>query len=416
MAKKSKLLAALDAHKGRDYQAEKRKAQVKAAEKRKRQKISQANEADEEPEEVGEDVAAHIDEDKENAAAQPQKDTFAHFSDDDNEDGDDEDADAGFTNGTIPQPSVPMDASASEAEADSDVPLSDLEGSDLEDTIPYQKMTINNGPALVASTTRIAVVKSPSTPFHHHNSLISSLPPTSTSIPDPNDDLTRELEFYRIARTSVLEARKLLKAAGIPFSRPADYFAEMVKTDEHMTKVKQKMYDSAAGKKAAEEARKLRDAKKFGKQVQIAKEQERAREKRNTLDRVKELKRSMSLCPFAAPFTFVKSARLTKYVCTERKGAISEKTHEGNLDDDLFQTVNVEAPAAKDRSGRERGPGFNAKRQKRDQKYGFGGKKRHSKSGDAASSGDMRGFSAARMKGKPVKAKRPGKSRRAATR
>jgi rRNA-processing protein EBP2 len=208
MAKKSKLLAALDAHKGRDYQAEKRKAQVKAAEKRKRQKISQANEADEEPEEVGEDVAAHIDEDKENAAAQPQKDTFAHFSDDDNEDGDDEDADAGFTNGTIPQPSVPMDASASEAEADSDVPLSDLEGSDLEDTIPYQKMTINNGPALVASTTRIAVVKSPSTPFHHHNSLIARI------LPHRPDNRARSPETAESGRYPLLKTGRLFRRNG----------------------------------------------------------------------------------------------------------------------------------------------------------------------------------------------------------
>ena len=43
MAKKSKLLAALDAHKGRDYATEKRKSQVKAAEKRKRQKVEKAD-------------------------------------------------------------------------------------------------------------------------------------------------------------------------------------------------------------------------------------------------------------------------------------------------------------------------------------------------------------------------------------
>lgn len=35
MVRKSKLLSALDAHKGRDYEVEKRKKQIKAAEKRK---------------------------------------------------------------------------------------------------------------------------------------------------------------------------------------------------------------------------------------------------------------------------------------------------------------------------------------------------------------------------------------------
>jgi len=59
----------------------------------------------------------------------------------------------------------------------------------------------------------------------------------------------------------------------------------------------------------------------------------------------------------------------------------------------------------------------NTKRQAKNARYGFGGKKRHSKSGDAISSSDMRGFSVAKMKGKTGGGKgakqRPGKSRRA---
>lgn len=82
--------------------------------------------------------------------------------------------------------------------------------------------------------------------------------------------------------------------------------------------------------------------------------------------------------------------------------------------------VNVDSAPAKSRSGRDRGSGGapNAKRQKKDSKFGYGGKKRFSKSGDAESSGDMRGFSASRMKGKGGGGakKRPGKSRRAAGR
>jgi len=61
----------------------------------------------------------------------------------------------------------------------------------------------------------------------------------------------------------------------------------------------------------------------------------------------------------------------------------------------------------------------NMKRQAKDKKYGFGGKKRFSKSGDAISSADMRGFSTARMKGN-VGGRggktRPGKSKRAKSR
>ena len=51
------------------------------------------------------------------------------------------------------------------------------------------------------------------------------------------------------------------------------------------------------------------------------------------------------------------------------------------------------------------------KRQERDDKHGFGGKKRFSKSTDAASTADLRGFSSKKMKGKRGP-KRLGKSRR----
>jgi rRNA-processing protein EBP2 len=183
------------------------------------------------------------------------------------------------------------DPSASEAESDSDVPLSDLSEDERADTISHQRMTINNGPALKTSTARIRLIK-PHLRFSAHNSLISSLPPSSTAIPDPNDDLTRELEFYRIARAAATKAMALLKKEGVPFTRPSDYFAEMAKSDEQMEKVKRKMRDEAASKKAAAEARALRDAKRFGKAVQVAKVQERAREKREVLEKISTLKRS----------------------------------------------------------------------------------------------------------------------------
>jgi rRNA-processing protein EBP2 len=298
MAKKSKLLLALDAHKGRDYQAEKRKAQVKAAEKRKRQKLAKQDDDDDD-----EDVELiNGDADKENIGSFA-KDDFADF------DGHESTVKEvksilKTTNATDPaEAEVAEDDDEDEDEEDEeedeeDVPLSDLDASDREDTIPYQRLTINNGPALTASRDRIALIpksKAKKTPFHHHNSLISTLPPSSSTIPDPNDDLTRESEFYKIARTATIHARTLLRDESIPFTRPSDFFAEMVKTDEHMGRIKQKMHDEAASKKGREEARRLREAKKFGKQVQVAKEQERQKEKRDTLERIKELKRSTSL-------------------------------------------------------------------------------------------------------------------------
>jgi rRNA-processing protein EBP2 len=46
-----------------------------------------------------------------------------------------------------------------------------------------------------------------------------------------HDDLKREVAFYDIALTAVLDAKKKCLEAGIPFTRPDDFFAEMVKSD-----------------------------------------------------------------------------------------------------------------------------------------------------------------------------------------
>lgn len=95
---------------------------------------------------------------------------------------------------------------------------------------------------------------------------------------------------------------------------------------------------------------------------------------------------------------------------TERKTDSSGPTDDSN---DLFDVAieNATKPAAGKRGGRdENGPSL--KRKKKNEKFGFGGKKRHMKSGDAMSSGDLSNFSAKKMKAGGA-SKRPGKSRRA---
>lgn len=192
-------------------------------------------------------------------------------------------------------------------EDDEDIPMSDLEDledEEKEDMIPHQRLTINNTVALTAALKRISLPIS-SLPFSEHQSITSSTP---TEIPDVSDDLNRELAFYAQSLAAVKEARALLKAEGVPFTRPTDYFAEMVKADEHMEKIKKKLIDEAAGKKAAAEARKQRDLKKFGKQVQVAKLQERDKERKQTLEKIKVLKRSMVPSPY--PFQHRLSSRM----------------------------------------------------------------------------------------------------------
>ena len=85
-------------------------------------------------------------------------------------------------------------------------------------------------------------------------------------------------------------------------------------------------------------------------------------------------------------------------------------------EEDLFD-VALEDAAKEDRSSKSARDGAGRgrtqnKRQKKDEKFGFGGKKRYSKSSDAASTGDLRGFSAKKMKGQRMGTQRLGKSRR----
>ena len=181
---------------------------------------------------------------------------------------------------------------AEEAEDRDDIPLSDVESLASEekaDILPHQRLTINNTTALTKALKSIALPSD--LPFSVYQSITTSEP---IAISNVDDDLTRELAFYKQSLDAANQARIRLKKEGFPFSRPTDYFAEMVKTDEHMGRIKSKIMDEAASKKAAADARKQRDLKKFGKQVQMAKLQEKNKAKRDTLDKINLLKRSLA--------------------------------------------------------------------------------------------------------------------------
>lgn len=193
--------------------------------------------------------------------------------------------------------------SEEEEEEDSDIALSDLEDlpeEEREDLFVKTKLSINNQPALLAAVKRISIPKDKTTSFVTHQTVVSS-EPTEPKIEDISDDLQRELQLYAQSLEAAKQARALLRAEGLPFSRPKDYFAEMVKDDGHMEKVKAKLVEAATAKKASAEARKQRDLKKFGKQVQVQKLQERHKEKRETLEKIKALKKSMLSPPPPIP-------------------------------------------------------------------------------------------------------------------
>ncbi|KAH9949794.1 eukaryotic rRNA processing [Amylocystis lapponica] len=245
--------------------------------------------------------------------------------------------------------------------------LSDADSVD-EDAVPQQKIEIDNKIALERIRETIK--------------LDSSLPWTETltvSYPetidvDVDDDLNRELAFYKHALHAANAARALAAKHKLPFTRPADYFAEMVKSDSHMERIRQRLLDESATIKRSEEKRKEREGKKFGKQVQMEKLQERERNKKDMEERLKGLKR-------------------------KRKDTLDNPQEDDGFDVAVEDAIS-DRPSKR---SKDAGPGGKrpVPRQVRDKKFGFGGARKRSKQNtrDSTDNFEPRGGSARGGKG-----------------
>ncbi|EKM79510.1 hypothetical protein AGABI1DRAFT_114057 [Agaricus bisporus var. burnettii JB137-S8] len=172
-----------------------------------------------------------------------------------------------------------------EDEQDDAIPLDEIESIIDEDAVPKQKLEIDNQVAL--ERIRQTIQLDPSLPWTE--TLVVTYPQKIEV--DVNDDLNRELAFYKQALHSAQSAHSLSIKHKFPFTRPSDYFAEMVKSDSHMERIRQRLLNETAGIKKSEEKRKEREGKKFGKQVQVEKLKERERDKKDMEERLKNLKR-----------------------------------------------------------------------------------------------------------------------------
>ncbi|XP_065070106.1 probable rRNA-processing protein EBP2 isoform X1 [Rhopilema esculentum] len=191
-----------------------------------------------------------------------------------------------------------------------------------------------------------------------------------------HDDFKREMHFYCQAQVAAKEAMEKLNNLGLPTERPDDYFAEMIKTDAHMHKIREKLANEKQNRENAEKAKKIRRMKQFGKKVQQEVLQKRQQERKQMLEAVDRIKKGKD----------------------KLKGDGS----------DLFDIKTDNTKVRPEKS---------LKRKRKDAKFGFGGKKKQAKMNSSKSSGDMSGFKPSvhskaprnKNKGKP---KRMGKSRR----
>lgn len=218
---------------------------------------------------------------------------------------------------------------------------------------------------------------------------------------------------YKQALHSAQEAHAMASKLKFPFTRPADYFAEMVKSDSHMERIRQRLLNESAEIKRSEEKRKERQNKKYGKQIQVEKQKERERAKKDMDERIKGLKRSTS--PFWGPSRAPNSHR-----DLERKGALDNVQADGEDFDVAVEDAISDRPQkrAKDSGDSNR---HKMSRKARDGKFGFGGAGRRSKQNTKSSTDDFepgrrsgpgQKFGKDGKGGKRGPQKRPGKSKR----
>lgn len=188
---------------------------------------------------------------------------------------------------------------------------------------------------------------------------------------------------YKQALHGANLARTLAHKNNLPFTRPSDYFAEMVKSDSHMERIRQRLLDESSSIKKSEDKRKEREGKKYGKQVQIEKLKERERSKKDMDERLKGLKRS------ELPICLLNATRCSCNI-SERKGALDNAQADDEGFDIAVEDAITERPAKRAKGpGGGRGRDSKLSRSARDGKFGFGGAGRRSKQNTRESTDDF---------------------------
>lgn len=183
--------------------------------------------------------------------------------------------------------------------------------------------------------------------------------PAPLGIDDHNDDLKREVAFYKQALGAVHGARSKCETAGIPHIRPADYFAEMMKDDGHMARVKAKLLFEQRKIQAFEERKKNAEARKFQKEVAAERQKARTADKKGQIEAVKAFRKRKDKGA-AAPMD--DKALDLMLSSSKAKGPRADYTRLGK--------------GAGAGAGAGAGEGFNKRRANKNSKYGSGQKER----------------------------------------
>ena len=87
-----------------------------------------------------------------------------------------------------------------------------------------------------------------------------------------------------------MKAMGILVQAKVPISRPDDFFAEMLKTDTHMKRVKGRLLQQQKKMQTFEENKNKQESKKFHKAIKQFTQQKRHKEKKENMAAITTLK------------------------------------------------------------------------------------------------------------------------------
>lgn len=109
-----------------------------------------------------------------------------------------------------------------------------------------------------------------------------------------HDDIKREMAFYNMARENARKGMEILLQAKVPISRPDDFFAEMLKTDEQMAKIKSRLLKQKQKVQSFEEKKQKLENKKFHKAIKAYKQTEKHQEKKRNVENINSLKKRIA--------------------------------------------------------------------------------------------------------------------------
>jgi rRNA-processing protein EBP2 len=116
--------------------------------------------------------------------------------------------------------------------------------------------------------------------------------PTHAEGLKPDQSVELEKKMYEAALNSVKAGYQLLSQLKVPASRRPDYFAEMLKDDKQMTKIRSRLVTAQQRIEAVEERKKKQAQRKFSKQLRAAKIEKKKEFK--TAEKISKLSEKLS--------------------------------------------------------------------------------------------------------------------------